>query len=48
MDREFWLSMTPEERVALVWPLTLELWALKGWDIGEPGLSRSVVRVIRR
>jgi hypothetical protein len=48
LDREFWAGMTSEERVEETWRLTLELWELKGWDTGEPGLCRSVTRVIRR
>jgi hypothetical protein len=47
LDREFWAGMTSEERVEETWRLTLELWELKGWDTGEPGLCRSVARVIR-
>ena len=48
LDREFWAGMTSGERVEETWRLTLELWELKGWDPGEPGLCRSVARVIRR
>jgi hypothetical protein len=48
LDREFWASMPPEERVEEAWRLTLELWELKGWDPGEPGLCRSVARVVHR
>ena len=48
LDREFWASIAPEERVEEAWRLTLELWELKGWDPGEPGLCRSVARVVRR
>jgi hypothetical protein len=46
-DREFWARITPEERFAETWRLTEELWRLKGWDPGEPRLSRSVVCVTR-
>lgn len=48
LDREFWAAMTPQQRIAAVWPLTVEHWTLKGWDIGEPGLPRTVARVVRR
>lgn len=37
-DREFWAAMTPAERVLETWRLSLELWELKGWDTGEPGV----------
>jgi hypothetical protein len=47
-DREFWLAMSPEERVLETWRLSLELWELKGWETGEPGLCRSVASVVRR
>ena len=48
LDRDFWAAMTSEERVAETWSLTLELWEMKGWDPDEPGLCRSVARVVRR
>jgi hypothetical protein len=47
-DREYWLAMTPDERVAETWRLTVEQWEMKGWNPDEPGLCRSVARVIRR
>jgi hypothetical protein len=47
LDREFWAEVDPSDRVEVAWNLTLELWALKGWDAGEPGLCRSVARVVR-
>ncbi len=47
LDREFWASIPPAERVEEAWRLTLELWELKGWDPGEPGLCRTVARVVR-
>jgi hypothetical protein len=47
LDREFWAAMTPAERVEEAWRLTLEIWELKGWDPGEPGLRRPVTRVVR-
>ncbi len=48
LDREFWAQMSPDERVEEAWRLSLELWEMKGWDTGEPGLCRSVARVVRR
>lgn len=47
LDREFWERMPPDERVEEAWRLTLELWELKGWDAGEPGLRRPVTRIVR-
>jgi hypothetical protein len=48
MDREFWATLTPDERVEEAWRLTLEIWEMKGWDPGEPGLRGPVARVVRR
>ena len=48
IDLEFWARITPDERFAEAWRLSEEIWRLKGWDPGEPGLSRSVARLIRR
>ncbi len=47
-DREFWAAMTPAERVLETWRLSLELWELKGWDTGEPGLRSPATRTRRR
>lgn len=41
-------DLTPGERMAMVWPLTVEAWAITGHDIRELRLSRSTVRVIRK
>ena len=38
---------TPTERLAMIWPLTIEAWAFAGQDIREQRLSRSTVRIIR-
>lgn len=40
-------SMTPEQRVAMVWPLTLEAWLFMGEPVDER-IQKHVVRVIRR
>jgi len=47
LDRAFWADLTPEERVLETWRLSLELWEMKGWDAGEPGVCRSRARVVR-
>ena len=39
---------TPEARLLMMWPLTIQAWAFKGEDIRESRLSRHVVRVLRR
>lgn len=40
--------MTPEQRMELIWPLTVDAWAMMGEDIAEFRLPRHVVRVIRQ
>jgi len=47
-EADFRASVPPDERLAEAWRLTEEIWRLKGWDPGEPGLSRSVARLVRR
>jgi hypothetical protein len=43
-DREFWASLTPEQRVEETWRLSVELWEVNGWDIGEPGRREPSLR----
>jgi hypothetical protein len=38
----------PEDRLAMVWPLTVDVWAFMGYDIAQSRLSRHIVRVVRR
>jgi hypothetical protein len=47
-DRAEWAAMTPDERVEAVWQVTVLQWSLMGWNPDEPGLCRSVARVVRR
>lgn len=39
---------TPAERLLMVWPLTIEAWAMQGVDIAQSRLLRHVVHVERR
>jgi hypothetical protein len=39
---------TPAERLAMVWPLTLDAWLFKGRSVGEPRLQKHIVCVKRR
>ncbi|MDH4038108.1 MAG: hypothetical protein OEX18_05860 [Candidatus Krumholzibacteria bacterium] len=39
---------TPADRIAMVWPLTVDVWAFMGYDIAQYRLSRHIVRVIHR
>jgi len=48
-DALFWDRIPVDERAAFVWQLSLELHALSNPEArNEPGLSRSIARVIRR
>jgi len=44
---EYVARMTPAERVALVWTLTVQAWQFKDPSFRESRLRRDVVRVIR-
>jgi hypothetical protein len=46
-DESYLRSLTPAERMAMVWPITLQAWAFKEGLTGEPRLRRDVVRVVR-
>jgi hypothetical protein len=39
---------TPEERLAMVWPLTIQAWAFQGVDVAESRLPRHLMRLTRR
>jgi hypothetical protein len=48
-DALFWDRIPVDERAEFVWQLSLELHALSNPEaLYEPGLSRSVVRIVRR
>jgi hypothetical protein len=47
-DANFWRQIPPDERVLLVWQLSVEQWELLGRAPHEPGLCRSVASVRRR
>jgi hypothetical protein len=40
-------AFTPDERVAMVWQLTLQAWLFKEGRWDEPRLRRDVVRIHR-
>lgn len=45
---DYWMEMTPEERMSFNWELSLSAWKLAYPDyVDEPGLPRSVARVVR-
>ena len=41
------LRLTIEERIALVWPLTVDAWAFKGEPVAESRLPRHIVHILR-
>ena len=47
-DHDYYASLTPEQRVAMVWPLTITAWKFAQPDGFESRLSRHVARVERR
>jgi len=40
-------TTTAEERIGMMWQLTLDTWAFMGKPVAEPRLQRHVIRVIR-
>lgn len=44
----YWAAIPAAERVMEVWRLSEELWRMRGEFPDEPGLCRSVARVVRR
>ena len=46
-DESYLRSLTPAERIAMVWPITLQAWAFKEGPRGEPRLRRDAVRIVR-
>lgn len=47
LDREWWAQFTPDEKVAMLWGLTLDYLAMQGIS-DEPRLQRSVCRIQHR
>jgi hypothetical protein len=47
-QEEDYLRYTQAERFALVWPLTINAWAMKGEDVSQQRLPRDVDCVKRR
>jgi len=46
-DDKYYASLSAEECIAMVWPMTLEAWKFTGVPF-ESRLRRDIVRVIRR
>jgi hypothetical protein len=41
-DLEFWQAQPPQARFAASWDLVLTVWHIKGKDVRQPRLQRSV------
>ena len=41
-------GLSPEQRVAMVWTVTLQAWMFKEGRLDEPRFRRDVVRTIRK
>ncbi|MGQ0734792.1 MAG: hypothetical protein ACT4QD_14205 [Acidobacteriota bacterium] len=46
-SRDYWRSLSPAERLGMMWQLTLDAWAFTGDRSAESRLPRHVVRVHR-
>lgn len=46
LDREWWARFTPDQKVAMLWPMTLEGYAVAGLRV-QPRLQRLHCRVER-
>jgi hypothetical protein len=47
-EREYWKSLTPAERVDMMWQLAIDAWSFMGETFAESRLPRHVVSVHRR
>jgi hypothetical protein len=46
-DLRYWLEIPEAERVLHAWRLSVEQWRLRGELPNEPGLCRTVARILR-
>ena len=46
-ELEYWKSLTPAERVDMMWQLAIDAWSFMGEPIAESRLPRHVVSVHR-
>ena len=47
-ERAYWKSLSPAERMDMMWQLTIDAWAFTGSRAAESRLPRHVVRIHRR
>ncbi len=48
LDREYFLSLSPEEKMTMVWPMFVEQWRLNGGDTEQLKLRRDIACLQRR
>jgi hypothetical protein len=46
-ERVYWESLTPAERLDMMWQLTIDAWSFTGEPIAESRLPRHIVSVHR-
>jgi hypothetical protein len=42
LDRDYFQALSPSERMAMVWPMFVEQWRLKGGDAKQLRLRRDI------
>jgi hypothetical protein len=47
-ETAYWRSLTPTQRVDMMWQLTIDAWSFTGERIAESRLPRHIVRIHRR
>jgi hypothetical protein len=47
-ELEYWKSLSPAQRLEMMWQLTLDAWAFAGGTIAESRLPRHIVHIYRR
>jgi len=45
---EYWKSLSPAQRLDMMWQLTVDTWAFTGERIAESRLPRHIVHIYRR
>jgi hypothetical protein len=47
-EREYWKSLSPAERLDMMWQLTIDAWAFTGNQVAESRLPRHIVHIHRK
>ena len=46
-EQDYWKSLTPAERLDMMWQLTLDVWSFTGTRVAESRLQRHIVSIHR-